>query len=398
MNQKNQRKISSAIHICIDIRSLETGGKYRGYGYYVKSLVSNVIELDKANNYSFIVYSKDNPLYEKIKRQGFQIFFISKPRIKPRLWWINDQMRLPGLIKRIKPDVFVSLDISLPLRTSISKKIKTVVAVHDLIPIILKREYRLPVDRKIDFNLKIIAAKKASAILTISKHSKRDIEKYLKISESKIKYIYESTDENFSKATNDEIFRLKKKYGKGKKYIMTVGDYYGPDPRKNYLFLLTCFSRFIKRKQNGDLILLFVGKCGGKNNEYSKIKEKAMELGIPNRIIFTDFVSDKDLAGLYSGSEAFVYPTKYEGFGLPILQAMSCGCPVVAADNSSIPEVSGNAAELFKTNNEESFLAALDKVSNGQKDYRQLGYENVKRFSWKKSTEEFIKFLDDLVK
>lgn len=335
-------------------------------------------------------------MYDEIKRQGFKVFAISQPKNRPRLWWIHDQIKLPGLISRIKPDVFVSLDINLPLLTSISKKFKTVVAVHDLIPLILKQEYRLPLDRKIDFNLKIIAAKKASAILTISKHSKKDIEKYLKIPGSKVKYIYESTDESFSRATNDEILMCKKKYVKGGKYIMTVGDYYGSDPRKHYLFLLTCFSRFVERERNKDLSLLFVGKCGGKNGEYSRIKKKAMELGISSRIIFTDYVNDKELAGLFSGSEAFVYPTKYEGFGLPILQAMSCGCPVVAADNTSIPEVAGVAAELFETGDKKSFIEALSRVLKDQKNYRCLGYENIKRFSWKKSAEEFVSFVNEL--
>lgn len=386
------------LRICIDIRSLETGNKYRGSGYYVKNLVLNVIKADKVNNYFFIVYGKDDPLYSEIRRRGFQVFSMSHPKIKPRFWWIYDQIKLPSLIKRINPDIYVSPDCNLPLRTSISKKIKTVVAVHDIIPLVLRQEYRLPVDRKIDFIFKITAAKRANVILTISEHSKEDIEKYLKVPDFKVKYIYGSTDESFSQATDDEILRLKKKYVKGKKYIMTVGDYYGSDPRKNYLFLVDCFSRFIKQGRNDDLTLLFVGKCGGKNNEYSRIKKKIMELDIIERIVFTDFVSDEDLTGLYSGSEAFVFPTKYEGFGLPILQAMSCGCPVVAADNTSIPEVAGRAAELFKTNNEESFLGALSKVLGGKKDYRKLGYENIKRFSWGKSAREFIIFLNDLGK
>lgn len=386
------------LNICIDIRSLETGSRHRGYGYYVRNLVQSVLEIDNKNHYSFIVYGKDNPLYKNITEKGFPIFVTNKPRIKPRLWWIYDQVKLPSLIRRINPDIYISPDTNLPWLTSVSKKIKTVVAVHDLIPLVLAREYRLPIDRKLDFDLKMIAAKRADAVLTISKYSAKDIEKHLKVPAKRIKYIYEASDQTFTRATSEKIDALRRKHVNEKKYIITVGDLYGSDPRKNYLFLLNCFFCFITEEQDNGLMLLFAGKCGGKNNEYSRIKARAAELGIQERIVFTDFVSDEDLAGFYSGSEAFVYPTKYEGFGLPILQAMSCGCPVVAANNTSIPEVAGNAAELFITDNQESFLSALSKVLHNKEHYRKLGYENIKRFSWEKFAREFVKFMDEVKK
>jgi len=394
INKDLKLEQDSALHICIDIRSLETGSKYRGYGYYVRNLASNVIKIDKTNNYSFIVYGKENPLYEDLEKNGFKIFEMAKPRIKPRMWWLWDQLKLPALIKKINPSVFVSLDANLPLAITFFKTIKTVVAVHDLIPLVLKDEYRLPLDRKIDFNLKILAAKRADAVLTISKFSKQDIVEHLKIPANKVKYIYESTDKIFSRSPVEETRALVKKYANGQKYLMTVGHYYGSDPRKNYLFLLEGFTNLISRQGRDDLILLLVGQSGGSGNEYSRITAKAKELGVSEKVVFTDFVSDKDLAGLYSGSEVFVYPTKYEGFGLPILQAMSCGCPVVAANNTSIPEVAGSAAELFETNDQQSFLVAILKVLNHQKDYQLLGYENIKRFSWENAAAEFVEFMD----
>lgn len=389
--------MNTPLHICIDIRSLETDNRFRGHGYYIANLVSNILTLDKNNKYSFLVYDKKNPLYEAIINRGFQVFQVNRPKIRPRLWWLSDQIKIPALIKRISPDIFVAPDTNLPLMIVGSKKIKTAVIIHDLILLVLKDEYRLPLDRYLDFHLKMAAAKKASAILTSSEYSKKDIEKHLKVSTDKVKCIYGASDKSFSRATDAEILELKKKYNINKRYIMTVGDYYGSDPRKNYLFLIDSFAQFIKQK-NDDFILLFVGKCGGKNNEHSKILARAKELGVSERIEFTDFVSDKDLAGFYSDSEAFVYPTKYEGFGLPILQAMSCGCPVIAARNTSIPEVSGVAAELFVTNDEESFSRALQSVLGKKKDYRKLGYENVKRFSWAQTAQEFIKFMSEFSK
>ena len=384
------------MNICIDIRSLETGGKFRGYGYYIKNLVSNVIALDSANNYSFIIYDKSNPLYEQISRRGFKTYCIDKPKVKPRFWWIYDQFQLPSLIKKVSPDAFISLDNNLPLLITFSKKIKSVVAVHDLIPLVLKDKY-LPPDRKIDFWLKMISAKRANSVLTISNFSKNDIVRHLNIPSKRVKYIYESTDQIFKKSSVEKTRVLTQKYAGGAKYLMTVGHFFGSDPRKNYIFLLEAFAKFVADRDDG-LKLLFVGQCGGRDNEYSRITARAKELNLSERVAFTDYVSDEDLAGLYGGAQAFVYPTKYEGFGLPVLQAMSCECPVIVANNTSIPEVAGSAAELFETNNQSSLLNALRKVLGGAEKYRALGLENVKRFSWEKSAREFIEFIEGFAK
>lgn len=388
----------TALRICIDIRALETGGKFRGYGYYIKNLVSNVIRLDNFHDYSFIVYDKSNPMYQEIRTGGSKVFEFRKPSIRPRFWWVLDQLYLPKLIKKINPDVFISLDANLPFSATLSNKFKTVVAVHDLIPLVLQDEYRLPLDRKIDFNLKMLSARRSDGVLTISKFSLHDIVTHLKIPLKRVKYIYESTDETFSPAGEEEASALREKYASGQKYIMTVGHYYGQDPRKNYLFLLEAFAKLIGSEDRANLRLLFVGQSGGQENEYSRIVARAKDLDVLDRVSFTDFVTDKELAGLYSGAEAFVYPTKYEGFGLPILQAMGCGCPVVAARNTSIPEVMGSAGELFKTNNEDSFVKALQKVLSKNKNYHGMGLENVKRFSWESSAKEFIEYINSFKK
>jgi glycosyltransferase involved in cell wall biosynthesis len=321
---------------------------------------------------------------------------MGSPGIKPRFWWIVDQFALSGVIKKIAPDIYVSLDTNLPLLTSFNKRLKTVVTIHDIIPIVLKDEYCLPPDRASERCIKFAAAKRASRIITISQFSKRDIIKNLKIDSDKINCIYESTDSSFQKPSQSKIDLSVKEFVGESEYIMTVGDYYGVDPRKNYIFLVESFANFLSAKQNSGIKLLFVGKSGGKDNEYSKILSKARELGIEDKISFSGFVSDEQLAALYAGARAFVYPTKYEGFGLPILQAMSCGCPVVAANNTSLPEVAGEAAELFKTGDEKSFLRALDNVIGNRNKYERLGYENVKRFSWRKAAKEFVELIESL--
>lgn len=382
--------------ICIDIRPLETGNKFRGYGYYIKNLVSGIVECDKKNTYTFIVYSKKNSLLDELKGTGHEVFFMGTPKIRPRFWWVIDQFALSRAIKHIDPDVYVSLDTNLPFLVTLNKRIKTVVTIHDIIPIVLKDEYRLPPDRALECKVKFSAARRATKIVTISEFSKQDIIKNLNIDEKKISCIYESTDDTFKKSNQKAIDSTVEEFALKKKYIMTVGDYYGIDPRKNYLFLIEAFAEFILSDKNNDIVLLFVGKSGGVENEYFKIMSRAQRLGVKDKIVFTGFVSDEQLAALYSGARAFVYPTKYEGFGLPILQAMSCGCPVVAANNTSIPEVAGAAAELFETEDTKSFIESLDRVMENRAKYEALGYENIKRFSWQKAAQEFIKLIESI--
>ncbi len=384
------------LDICIDLRPLETGNKFRGYGYYIRNLVSNVVENDKKNRYTFIVYSKKNPLLVELSGNSFGAFVMDVPKIRPRFWWVIDQFALSRAIKHIDPDVYVSLDTNLPFLVTLNKRIKTVVTIHDIIPIVLKDEYRLPPDRALECKVKFSAARRATRVVTISEFSKQDIIKNLNIDEKKISCIYESTDDTFKKSNQKAIDSTVEEFALKKKYIMTVGDYYGIDPRKNYLFLIEAFAEFILSDKNNDIVLLFVGKSGGVENEYFKIMSRAQRLGVKDKIVFTGFVSDEQLAALYSGARAFVYPTKYEGFGLPILQAMSCGCPVIAANNTSIPEVAGAAAELFETGNTKSFIESLDRVMENRAKYEALGYENTKRFSWQKAAQEFIKLIESI--
>lgn len=384
------------LDICIDLRPLETGNKFRGYGYYIRNLVSNIIKVDKKNRYTFIVYSKKNPLFVELSGTSFGAFIMGAPKIRPRFWWIADQFALSRAIKHIAPNVYVSLDTNLPFLVALNKRLKTVVTIHDIIPIVLKDEYRLPPDRALECKIKFSAARRATKIVTISEFSKRDIVENLNIDEKRISCIYESTDDTFKRPNQKVIDSMVEEFAFKKKYIMTVGDYYGIDPRKNYLFLIEAFAEFARSNKNDDLLLLFVGKSGGVENEYSKIISRAQQLGVKDKIVFTGFVSDEQLAALYGGAQAFVYPTKYEGFGLPILQAMSCGCPVVAANNTSIPEVAGTAAELFETRNTKSFIESLDRVMENRAKYEALGYENIKRFSWQNAAQEFIKLIESI--
>lgn len=440
--QKDQRTI------CLDLRPLETSNRYRGFGYYIYNLVFELIKIiqqfkshpvknshpelvsgsnDSGSasgmtndcNFVFLLYSRKNPLFQLIKKYHHRFIIIGKPKLRPRLWWLADQWVLWRAVKKIAPAVFVSLDTNVPVMLILeqnlgqniivracrellmrisrcprgrggARKINIVVTIHDLIPWAMAKEYQHPPDLKLRYFLQFHAAARADKIVTISQHSKKDIQKYLGVPPKKIRVIYEAVDERFKPINRIVAMKIRAKFSAGRPYFLMVGDFFGIDPRKNYLFALKCFAEIIQKQCFKSHLLLLVGQAGGTTSEYSKIMAEAKKIGILKNIGFTNFVSESDLARLFGAAEVFFYPSKYEGFGLPVLQAMASGCPVIAANTTSIPEVAGLAAARHKVDDEKDFLAKFEHLMRHRQRYIQAGLANIKRFSWQKCARETL--------
>ncbi|WP_159518132.1 glycosyltransferase family 4 protein [Sunxiuqinia indica] len=214
-------------------------------------------------------------------------------------------------------------------------------------------------------------AKNSRFILTVSNYSKEIITKKLKIDPSIIEVIYNAV----------EPCRCDLVKNKRYKHILAVGSL---DPRKNLKRLINAFILW----NNKDYRLIVVG---GKQNSFSKL-----DLPTNNNVVFTGYVADETLHKYYSESEIFVYPSLYEGFGIPPLEAMAHGLPVIASNVTSLPEACGKAAEYIDPNSVKSIIHALDKVSSNTKlrdEMIRKGYENIQRFSWKKSAQKINDFI-----
>lgn len=223
------------------------------------------------------------------------------------------------------------------------------------------------------------SAKKAEAIITISEYSKKDIVDYYKIPENKITVSYPGYNQDVYKIINnqDEIEKIKNKYKITGKYLIYIGTL---QPRKNLTVLLEAISKL------KDIKLVVVGKKGWL---YNDIFEKVISLGIKNRVIFTDFIPDTDIARLLNGAEVFVLPSLYEGFGIPVIEAMACGCPVIASDNSSLGEIVADAGLLFYPGSVNNLLSVLEKPLNDVKYREELikkGLNRARDFNWEKCT------------
>lgn len=273
-------------------------------------------------------------------------------------------------------------DLSLFFNYVVPKQIsgKVVLAVHDMaymrFPETLQStnllNLRMNVERGIE---------RADRILTISEFSKREIHELLQVPLDKISIIYPaaSISENF--APQLELFR---KFGIEKPYILFVGNI---EPRKNLTRVLQAFD-LLKKEQGIPHQLVLAGGQGWKNEE---IHATVQTLFSAKDIVFTGYVSDVEKNTLYQSAEALVFPSLYEGFGIPPLEAMHFGCPVVCSNAASLPEVCGDAAAMVDAYQVESIASGLWDVLSDE-DYRlkliQKGYWREKRFSYKDSAQK----------
>ncbi len=232
------------------------------------------------------------------------------------------------------------------------------------------------------------SVRNASKILTISEHSKDDIMKEYGVSPSKISVLHVGIkDEVISKMTKEEF---SKKYNVHTPYILFVATI---QPRKNIKKLIEAFS--VIADKNKDVNLAIVGKKGWM---YEEILTADKEFGVEKRVSFFHDVSNEDLPFFYKYAECFVLPSLYEGFGLPVLEAMRYGCPVITSDISSLPEAGGDAALYVDPNNVSDISEKIDKVLNDKSLRERMikkGHEQVKKFSWEKAAKEVLETFNE---
>lgn len=228
---------------------------------------------------------------------------------------------------------------------------------------------------------------KAKKILTISQSSKNDIIKEYKVSSEKVSVVYPGIM-NLGSKNSLNMENLSKKYEITGPYILFVGTL---QPRKNVARLIEAFS-----KLDSETSLVIVGKKGW---QFEEILAAPAKFGVESRVKFLHNVTSEDLPSFYRNAELFVLPSLYEGFGLPVLEAMQLDCPVITSDISSLPEAGGDAALYFDPKNVDDIRDKMQKVLN-DKDLRkkmiEKGKDQVKKFSWEKSAKETLNVIESL--
>jgi glycosyltransferase involved in cell wall biosynthesis len=263
---------------------------------------------------------------------------------------------------------------------------KQIITIHDLIPLyypeVAKHQYKY-----YKYFMPLLL-KKAHKVICISENTKEDLLKFYNINESKVKMIYNGYDKELFNEENVNEGTLKK-YNIDYPYMVMVGASY---PHKNLHSAIKAFKE-LKDKKGCKLIII------GKTCAYiEKLVALTKKLNLEREVIFLGYVEDEDLKTLYNKSKAFVYPTLYEGFGLPILEAAACDTLVLCSNNSCLPEVAGDGAIMFNPESIEEIREAMEKAIEGGdfiEDIKKKAKENLKRFSWEKAGREIFDIISE---
>jgi glycosyltransferase involved in cell wall biosynthesis len=354
-------------------------GNVTGMGVYARNLVHALQENCKEDIFKFYSYYNFGDFRKpecKILQNKLIYIYPQLKLSSPFLYAMWNYFGHPK-IESIIGDVDVAH--SLTWLVPKTKKARKIITIYDLV--FLTRPKTLPLyrlkmlERYIKYSLK-----ETDAVVAISECTKKDILDFYGVSEKNIDVIYPGIDHEIFKPIGEKenIDIIKKKHGITKKYIYHLGTI---EPRKNLGMLLRSFSQ-ISKKTKGEFQLVLSGKIGWK---VSVLMKEINEHVSGGDVVYTGFVSDHEAAALYNGAEVFVCPSKYEGFGIPLAEAMACGCPVITSNLSSLPEVAGDAGILIDPGRTEALTDAIIKVLGDEdlkNSMKEKSLERAKLFNW----------------
>ena len=369
------------MRIGIDCRIYGTG--FTGIGRYTYELVKHYIEEnDKLETPHEIVLFFNSPEYEKFSPAPHT----QKVLVNARHYSFSEQTNFLKKLYKEKCDVVHFPHFNVPV---LYKK-PFVVTVHDLTLSIFPGQKMTKWHHRAAYNLTIKSAtKKAKKIIAISENTKKDIIEYLKISPDKIIVIPNGVDSQFREIKDEsKINATLEKYSIKKEFLLYTGVWRS---HKNLPRLIEAFS-ILKKEKNADIELVITGKP---DPHYPEVKETVSKFNLQDDVVFPGMVEEEELIHLYNAAKIFTLPSLYEGFGLPVLEAMRCGTPVAASTSSSIPEVCGEEnAILFDPKNtrdiaEKMFLIYKDPEL--QAKLKEKGLSHAQKYSWEKTAHATFK-------
>jgi len=356
------------------------GRDLRKKGGGTKTYISNILKTinnNKSENLEF--YLIHNSLGHKNQFVNFKETFV-----KGKNKLIFDYLHVPIWSRNNKLDIVLFPKNTIPFFVRGRK----ILVIHDLAYFIPEISAYTLLDRIYTKRMIKSSFKRADKIIAVSGNTKRDITNIFGVDEEKVDVIYHGVDEKYRVIEdNKKLDVIKKKYNLKDKFILFTG---GITPRKNLARLIKIFND-ISDKIEHDLVLTG-GKGWNNKRELELIKKN-------NRIKRLGFVPDEEMPFLYNLADFYIYPSLYEGFGLPILEAQACGCSVITSNISSIPEVGGDSVFYFDPNKENEITSAILEISRNEKLKKKLiieGFKNVKKFNWNKATRKLLKLIKEV--
>lgn len=356
--------------------------KEKGLGRYIRNIVIEMLPLTSED--SLVIFCLEEDLREiKELTTGRCEIVIANVR-----WYsVQEQFVMPILFVRARLDVLHIPHFNAP----VFYPGKIVLTLHDLTHLhwrdlsaskypaliyAIKHAFFVAVLR--------ISLKRCAKVIVVSEYVQQDLQKSLNVPSSKMKVIYESAQE-CKRVSSTEVTRVLSDYGVTKRYFYYIGNAY---PHKNLEMLLEVFAEFRKKYAESQLVL-----SGGDSFFWPRLKKYATYRHLNENVVFTGRVSDRDRDILMSAATAYVFPSISEGFGLPILEAMSCGCPVLATNRTSLPEIGGEACLYFEPRLEEMLQKMLMVWEDDalRKELIRKGHARAADFSWSNAARETLK-------
>jgi glycosyltransferase involved in cell wall biosynthesis len=361
-----------------------------GSGQYLTSLIQALGEVNKQNEYVLLTHKEVTQTALPSKVYPVKGPAHIQEHLAKVVW---EQITCPRAARAEGADLLHIPYFAPPMISPVP----TVVTIQDVIPL------RLPAYRpagKVRFYMELAAkaAHRATMVIAISNHAKKDIMDVLHIPEERIRVIYQAIGPEYRPVADSEKIRTaRERYGLRERYIFYIG---GLDQRKNVRQLVRAFAHLQAQLHDTDLQLFISGNPDKQKGPlFPDPRPVAADLGMSGKIIYR-FVEEEDKPAIYSGASLFVFPSIYEGFGLPPLEAMGCGLPVICSNRTSLPEVVGDAAILIDPDNVQALVEAMrDVLTNEalQAKLRARSLERAKLFSWHKTAQETLAIYQEVL-
>jgi len=354
-----------------------------GSGQYLAHLLEHLPKAEPKHDILLATWRGHTPAPES---PGCPVWSLRTPfdRISTnlsKLWF--EQVSFPRAARRLEGDLAHVPYWGAPLQPTVP----TVVTIHDLIPLLLPA-YRGSLLVQRYTRLVAAAARRAAGVITVSSASQKDIVARLGLPAARVWVTHEAASAAYRRADQVQIEALRREYSLPFSFFLYLG---GFDVRKNVIGVLSAFAHLVERDRSNDLRLVIAGLLPKADTAFTPDPRRiTRELGIESRVTFTGWVDEADKPALYSAADVFVFPSYYEGFGLPVLEALACGTPTITSNVSSLPEIVGRAALLVSPDDTAELASAMERLVRDlglRQRMRSLALEQAARFSWQQTAQ-----------
>jgi glycosyltransferase involved in cell wall biosynthesis len=355
---------------------------HAGLGRYAHELLAALTALDLSDEFTAFYYSsheEDRPEPPLDHMAANVVRLPAKPWRMTVLLAYFAHLNMDRWLRA--GDIFHATDHLLP---PLSRS-RTVFTIHDLIFRFFP-EYHLPLNRWFLSLMLPRFIQRADAIIAVSESTRRDVLRLMRVPPDKIDVIYEGVNPAFRPLDDAQLASVRAKYHLPARFVLYLGTI---EPRKNLVTLLEAQRALIQRDSTAPPLVV----AGRKGWLYKPVFDRVRELGLQDYVLFTDYVHSADAPALFNAAEVFVFPSLYEGFGLPPLEAMACGTPLVCSNASSLPEVVGDGGILFAPRDVGGLAGAMERVLCDEQLRAELsakGLKQASRFSWERAARQTL--------